>query len=173
MSQEINTAITESVRGFRLPRYDEIPNVGLYLEQTAKYLTDYLAPLEDVSITPSMISNYVKKKILASPHRKQYDRDQIAALFFMAITKNVLSLENIRTLLTMSRERYDNRTAYDYFCDDFEETLFGLTGKNEHVTPVTAVSGDLKSLVHGTIITVANKIVLDKYFSRIGETGEA
>ncbi len=169
MSQEIKTAITESVQGFRLPRYDEIPNVGLYLEQTAKYLTDYLGPLEDVTITPSMISNYVKKKILASPHRKQYGRDQIAALFFMAITKNVLSLENIRTLLVMSEEHYDNRTAYDYFCSDFEETLFALTGCQEQVSPVSAGSGDLKSLVHGTIITVANKIVLDKYFSRLGE----
>ena len=32
---------------FRLPRYNEIPNVGLYLEQTGKYLADYLALIDN------------------------------------------------------------------------------------------------------------------------------
>ncbi len=157
---------------FRLPRYTEIPNVGLYLEQTGKYLADYLAPLEDVSITPSMISNYVKKKILASPHRKMYDRDQIATLFFIAITKNVLSLENIRTLLTLAEESYTAQKAYDWFCDDFEQTLAALTGQETPYTPVPFAPGDLKSLVHGTIITVTNKIVLDRYFAQVQPSGE-
>lgn len=152
---------------FRLPRYNEIPNVGLYLEQTGKYLADYLAPLEDVSITTSMISNYVKKKILKNPHRKQYDRDQIAALFFIAITKNVLALENIRTLLDLAKEKYPAQTAYDWFCQDFEQTLTALTCQGTPYTPVPFAPGDLKSLVHGTIITVTNKIVLDRYFSQV------
>ena len=167
MSKDLKTAIAASMQGFRMPRYDEIPNVGLYLEQTAKYLGDYLQPLEDVSITTSMISNYVKKKILAGPRRKQYDRDQIATLFFIAITKNALSLENIRTLLTMAQQKYDNRAAYDYFCKDFEETLHTLTGQNAQVSAPVPAEGDVRSLVHGTIITVANKIILDKYFSRL------
>lgn len=157
---------------FRLPRYNEIPNVGLYLEQTGKYLADYLAPLEDVSITTSMISNYVKKKILTSPRRKQYDRDQIAALFFIAIAKNVLSLENIRTLLDLSAEKYPVQTAYDWFCEDFEQTLAALTCQETPYTPVPFAPGDLKSLVHGTIITVTNKIVLDRYFSQVRIPGE-
>ena len=157
---------------FRLPRYAEIPNVGLYLEQTGKYLADYLAPLEDISITTSMISNYVKKKILKNPHRKQYDRDQIATLFFIAIAKNVLSLENIRTLLSLAENSYSVQKAYDWFCDDFEQTLAALTGRDLRETPVTFVREDLKSLVHGTIITVTNKIVLDRYFARVQAKGE-
>ena len=49
-----------SARDYRMPRYKEIPNVGLYLEQTVKYINECLAPIE-ISITPSMLSNYVKK----------------------------------------------------------------------------------------------------------------
>lgn len=51
-----------SARDYRMPRYKEIPNVGLYLEQTVKYINECLAPIE-ISITPSMLSNYVKKGI--------------------------------------------------------------------------------------------------------------
>ncbi len=157
---------------FRLPRYAEIPNVGLYLEQTGKYLADYLAPLEDISITTSMISYYVKKEILKNPHRKQYDRDQIATLFFIAIAKNVLSLENIRTLLSLAESRYSVQKAYDWFCDDFEQTLAALTGRKVQETPAALAPDDLKSLVHGTIITVTNKIVLDRYFARVQPKGD-
>ena len=45
---------------FRMPRYHEIPDVGLYLEQTIKYINSCLAPL-DIAVTASMVSNYVKK----------------------------------------------------------------------------------------------------------------
>ena len=38
MTENRKVRVAESVRGFTLPRYDEIPNVGLYLEQTATVL---------------------------------------------------------------------------------------------------------------------------------------
>lgn len=55
-----------SARDYRMPRYKEIPNVGLYLEQTVKYINECLAPIE-ISITPSMLSNYVKKGYIDRP----------------------------------------------------------------------------------------------------------
>ena len=36
MNQETKQRIAESFRGFHLPRYQEIPDVGLYLEQATK-----------------------------------------------------------------------------------------------------------------------------------------
>ena len=38
MKAETKLQVAEALKGFRLPRYNEIPNVGLYLEQTAKYI---------------------------------------------------------------------------------------------------------------------------------------
>lgn len=64
-----------SARDYRMPRYKEIPNVGLYLEQTVKYINECLAPIE-ISITPSMLSNYVKKGYIDRPIKKQYYADQ-------------------------------------------------------------------------------------------------
>lgn len=53
-----------SIQDFRLPKYDEIPDVGLFLEQTTKYISKYIEPLQDITITASMISNYVKQKMI-------------------------------------------------------------------------------------------------------------
>ena len=96
MTSEQKLAAAESIRNFRLPRYREIPDVGLYLEQTNKYLAAFLEPVLPGSLTPSMISNYVKKGLIDSPAKKQYGREQIAYLFFIAMAKNVLSLDALR-----------------------------------------------------------------------------
>ena len=68
--------ILKFVNEKRLPRYREIPNVGLYLDQVVKYINENLEPLH-LSITPSMLSNYVKKGYIASPIKKQYYAEQI------------------------------------------------------------------------------------------------
>ena len=73
MKQETKQQVRQTVANFRLPRYQEIPNMGLYLEQATKYVCEYLEPLGDYTLTPSMISNYVKKGLIANPIKKQYD----------------------------------------------------------------------------------------------------
>ena len=84
---------------FTLPAYDQIPNVGLYLEQVTKYLNEYLEPLGCTPLTGSMISNYVKKGLVKNPVKKQYDREHIARLLVVAVSKTVLSLEEVQQLL--------------------------------------------------------------------------
>ena len=86
MTEACREKIKSAVEGFRLPRYREIPAVGLYLEQTAKYISEYLSGLQENCITISMISNYVKKHLIASPEKKQYSRKQFAYLIFIAVS---------------------------------------------------------------------------------------
>ena len=87
---------------FQMPRFREIPNVGLYLEQTVQYINDCIAPL-DLAITSSMLSNYVKKGYVDRPVKKQYNAEQIAYLIFMSIVKQTLSMENIAALFQMQK----------------------------------------------------------------------
>ena len=70
MNRQIQALLAREAQQFRLPGYQEIPNVGLYLEQTVKYLNEFLVPL-GAEITPSMVSNYVKKGLVSNPVRKQ------------------------------------------------------------------------------------------------------
>ena len=162
MEQHTKDAIRQSIQTFRLPKYEEIPDMGLYLDQAVKYVAEFYAPLQSISLTPSMVSNYVKKKLVANPVKKLYHRDQIAYLFFIATAKTVLSLEDIQVLIQLQQQTYDTKTAYNYFCREFENILFYVFGIKETLVEVGVDSTDEKIMLRNTIITVAHKVYLDK-----------
>lgn len=161
--EQIRERIGRSIQDFRLPKYSEIPDVGLYLEQTTKYISQCLAPL-GVSITGSMVSNYVKMGLIDNPVKKQYGREQIAYLLFIAVGKSVLTLENIQTLFRLQKESYTPQRAYEYYCSEFENILFYIFGLKDHLDNVGQDNSELKQMLRNTIITVAHKIYLEKCF---------
>lgn len=170
MDQRIKSLVRESVRGFSLPRYCEIPDVGLYLEQTAKYIADLLAPLAGVTITPSMISNYVKRGLISSPVKKQYGREQIAYLIFIAVVKNVLSMDDIHLVVRIQQKSYPSEVAYNYFCMEFENILEYIFGYKNTPEMIGVENTDEKIMLRNTIITVAHKVYLDELFAAIQRT---
>lgn len=164
MNNENKTEIKSLIKDFSLPRYNDIPNVGLYLEQVVKYISEYLSPLGSFSLTGSMVSNYVKKGLVENPVKKQYDRKQIASLIFIAVAKNVLSMDDILLLFKMQEKTYEPKRAYDYFCNELENVLgyvFGLKG----IETIGSDSNDTKTMLRNTIIAVAYKVYLDKYLA--------
>ena len=167
MTTEMKKNIGAMVQGFCLPRYNVIPNVGLYLEQTVKYICEYLAPLQATAITGSMVSNYVKKGLVENPVRKQYGRDQIAYLMFIALAKNVASLDNLALFIRLQRQTYTTERAYNYFCMELENLLFYVFGVKETLESVGVDSTDEKTLLRDTVITLAHKIYLEKCFAAL------
>lgn len=173
MRKETKEQMAASVSEFRLPRFEEITNVGLYLEQVTKYINEYLAPFEGLTITASMISNYVKKGLVANPVKKQYNREQIAYLIFIAAAKSVLSLDDISLFLQMQKQTYQAQKAYDYFCLEFENVLQYIFGLKESLETVGMEHSDEKIMLRNTIITVAHKIYLEKCFHAIRMENES
>ena len=169
--KEVKDAIQLSVQNFKLPRYEDIPDIGLYLDQAAKYVAEHLAPLQNVSITSSMISNYVKKGLIANPVKKLYYRDQLAYLFFIASAKTVLSLEDLQVLIRLQQRSYDVRIAYNYFCQEFENILLFIFGLKDDLETVGNDNTDEKIMLRNTIITAVHKVYLDKCFRAIQENG--
>jgi len=157
--------ISQSVQDFHLPRYNQIPNVGLYLDQVTKYICEYLAPLQENAITGSMISNYVKKGLLSNPVKKQYSRDQIAYLMFIALAKSVLSLDNLTLFIRLQQRTYSTERAYEYLCSEFENILQYIFGLKQDIDTVGIDSTDEKFMLRATIITIAHKIYLEKCFA--------
>lgn len=157
--------MADSIRNFRLPRYSELPDIGLYLEQTTKYINSFLAPLGCMEITPSMISNYVKKGVIANPIKKQYYAEQIAHLFFIAIAKNTSSIENISLLIKMQKNSYSNEVAYDYFCCELENLLFYIFGIKDTVDELGSTTSDEKMLLKNILIAATNIIHLNSCLS--------
>ena len=172
MEQRLKRQIAKSVEQFRLPHYDEIPNVGLFLDQTAKYISEALAPLQDSALTGSMISNYVKKDLISNPVRKQYDREQIAYLFFIAVAKSVLSLEEIMWVIRLQKASYSPERAYEYFRMELQNVLFYVFGLKKDLEQIGKDNTDEKTILRNTIIAVAHKAYLNKTLAVIQQQEE-
>ena len=124
-------------------------------------------PLQDVTITTSMISNYVKKKLVANPVKKQYGREQIAYLLFIAVAKTVMSMENIGQILLLQQRTYSPERAYEYFRREFENVLQYVFGRKETLATIGEEESDEKLLLRNVIISVAHKIYLDTCFAEL------
>ena len=169
MKNDAKERMIRSISGFRLPRYAELPNVGLYLEQTVKFINYYLKPLGGPELTASMVSNYVKQKLISNPQKKQYYTEHIAYLMFITVTKAVLTLEDIRLMFVIQRENYPLEAAYDYFCDELETMLnhtFEITKAPDHGQESQA---NAKDFLRNTLLTVVHKIYLEKYLESFRE----
>ena len=169
MKLETKRQIAESLRDFRLPRYNEIPNVGLYLEQATKYVGEYLAPLGEYTLTPSMISNYVKKGLIANPVKKQYGREQIAYLFFIAVAKSVLSLDALTGFIKLQQQTYTLPKAYDYFAEELENLLAFTFELKDTMETVGEDNTDEKRLLYTCIVAAVQKVYLEKCLEAIAK----
>ena len=167
MKLQIEEKTIDAIYSFHLPGYQEIPDVGLYLNQVAKYINGYMQPFTDMEITESMISNYVKKHLVANPVKKQYYREQVAYLLVIAVLKSVLSLDDIRQLIDLQKQTYSSEHAYDYFCMEFENVLLYVFGIKDSMEMIGEGQSDAKLLFRSVIITVAHKIYLDQCFAAL------
>ena len=167
MKQGIKDQLSMAIIGLRLPRYQEIPNVGLYLEQTVKYINECLLPLTEEALTPSMVSNYVKRGLVDNPQKKQYSREQIAYLIFIAVVKNVLSMDEIRLITTLQKRTYSAQRAYDYFCLELENVLAYTLGQKDELDTIGEENTDEKIMLRNVIITASLRIYLGRLFGVI------
>ena len=171
MEQSMKMNIKAAVETFDLPQYDTIPDVGLYLEQVTRYVCDCLAPLE-ITITTSMVGNYVKKGLISNPVKKLYSREQIAYLIFIAVAKTVLSLEDIQLLIGLQKKTYSPKVASDYFRKEFKNVLDFVFDLKDTLQEVGSEQSDERIMLRNTIITVAYKVYLDKCFSVLAREGQ-
>lgn len=157
------------IDSFALPKYEEIPDIGLYLEQTVNYINQVYAPLK-ISITSSMLSNYVKKGYIEHPINKKYYAPQIAYLLFFLPVKQTFMTENIYELFTLQRRTYPLETAYNYFASQLEgilQYLFGICSE-----PPADTDGELsfaKRTMQSVITAMAHVIYLRFCFKQIPE----
>ena len=105
------------LREYRLPEWDRLPDLGLYMEQVTvlmrQYL-DYLPPelKEEQFITASTINNYVRMKIMPEPRRKRYYRIHLAYLIVILTHKQSLSITMIRDLLPPDQPEEEMEAFY-------------------------------------------------------------
>ena len=122
-----------SIDKFHIPRWNELPNIDLYLDQVVNLINSTLSPYiflnndekkENLQLlTKTMINNYVKNNLIEAPEKKLYSKIQLAKLFVICILKQVYSMQDIKTLISIALESTSAEEKYDSFCDLFEECL--------------------------------------------------
>lgn len=112
---------------FHIPKWTEIPNIDLYMDQAVTLLEEYLRPFtldsDEKVITKTMINNYVKQCIIKMPVNKKYSKDHIATLFVICILKQVYSINDISELIKLSFKNNDTQTAYNKFCNELQMAI--------------------------------------------------
>lgn len=103
---------------FSYPRWDELPELELYLDQVLLYVNQVaraaLSP-KDKGLTASMINNYVKHGYIEKPIKKKYQRHQVARLIAITTLKTVFSIQEIADTLNKLRGKADSAQLYDDF----------------------------------------------------------
>ena len=126
----------EEIVSYRCPRWNELPDIGLYIDQVIsileKNLNIFSSGEDQKLITPTMINNYVKQKMIPAPINKRYDRRHVANLTVICMFKRFISLSDIRAIRERMLESFGMEDCYDLFCSEFERSLlsvFGISGE--------------------------------------------
>ena len=165
-NQEKQQAILKA-RNFSCPRYDELPDMGLYLEQTLSIVKDIIKPISTITekdlLTGAMLNHYIKNKALMPAVNKKYYREHLCYIIIISILKPVFSVGQIAKMFEVQRQTYDLETAYNYFCSEFENALkecFDFTG-----TPLPSLETKRTQqtiLIRAIVLAVSNRIYVEK-----------
>ena len=126
---EKRPALADFISGlatYHIPRYDELPDLPLYMDQVVVLMERYLAPLapgEEKPVTPAMINNYVKQGVIPPPVNKKYEKRHLAYLVVVCVLKQVLSISEIREMIATETQDGEIYSLYDGFCADQEDAF--------------------------------------------------
>ena len=135
---------------FSYPKWAEIPNIDLYLDQVLLYVNQVCAPVspdKDKGLTASMVNNYVKHGYLTKPDKKKYQRQQIARLIAITTLKSVFSIQEIAHTLNTLQSQASSDQLYDAFVNYMNQ---GIDPSN----PIIQSSCQTVKLYHQTLALI-------------------
>lgn len=151
--------INFDVNKFHIPKWNELPNIDLYMDQVLNYIENYLNEYiksDEKFITKTMINNYVKQGILEPPINKKYNKIHIAKLFVICILKQVYSISEIKELITLALEINSAENGYNRFCDYLTEALVSTFNGTEYSN--TSTFTPEQYLMKNVVQSFANKL---------------
>ena len=108
--KDMINSILESVSRIDYIKPEDIPNIDLYMDQVTTFMEEQLVSskryADDKILTKTMINNYAKNKLLPPPEKKRYSKEHVLMLIFIYYFKNILSINDIQTLLTPITQKY-------------------------------------------------------------------
>ena len=172
----------KDILDFHCPRYNELPSIALYKDQVILYIEETLKPLnlnpEEKLLTPTMLNNYVKQKVVSPPLNRRYNEKHLAYLIVVCLLKQVYSLTEICELIKNQIGSCPTEVAYDLFCDEFvtrdhltalmithhiEDALkYVFSRRNQELSTPDPVTLE-REIAQSVVLSLANKLFIQKY----------
>ena len=137
---------------FSYPKWEEIPNIDLYLDQVLLYVNQVCSTVsveKEKGLTASMVNNYVKHGYLAKPDKKKYQRQQIARLIAITTLKSVFSIQEIAQTLNTLQTQASSEQLYNAFVDYMNQGV-------DPANPIIQSSCQTIKLYHQTLSLVTH-----------------
>ena len=167
-----------TINNIHIPRWNELPNVDLYLDQIVSFINSSLSEFLCVSfncdkdnkkenqiLTKTMINNYVKNNLIEAPIKKKYSKIQCAKIFVICILKQVYSMNEIYNLINIALKHSNINQAYDSFCTHFEEALSCAFNKKDFTNK--DVNEDNRYLLKSVLLSCSYKIYAQYFTNNI------
>ena len=171
---------------YRLPAWEEIHDIGLYMDQVVTLLRQYLDYLppelkEEQVITPAAINNYVRKKIMPEPVKKKYYRTHIAYLIMICMLKQCMSISTLQTMIPMGLSETElertytafaarHRASARFFIEQVREVAAGILDHEDQTEISTTDTVDL--ITTSAVVSGFSRLLAEKLLLLNGKTAE-
>ena len=165
----------DEMQTYHLPRWEELPDIELYMDQVITLIERYLFPLVDhlegdknKGITSAMINNYVKLGMMPKPYKKRYERVHLAHMIVITVLKQVILIPEVKQGIYLQTIMSGNiETAYNLFCDELEDAMHLMIHRyratEAHPDTITVDTVGIERFgLHMACISAASKIVTEK-----------
>ena len=128
--------------------WERLPDIGLYMDQVLtmmeRQLAFYRRGEEDKALTQPMINNYTKDGILPRASDKKYDQGHLALLSILCSLKPILSISDLRTLLSALHKSESEKEEYAFFLETQGETLEEVKRQTKDLLDSIEKIGDIR-----------------------------
>lgn len=132
-------AWSKEIRTSNAVEWDRLPEIYLYMDQVLTFMNKQLRLYErdngEVLLTSSMINNYVKVGVLPRPEQKKYSREHLAILLVICMLKQVLSIQDISSLIRTLLKDASKCEMYNRFCEAQSAALQDVCDRVEKTAP--------------------------------------
>lgn len=155
----------EEIQTFHCPRWEELPDLPLYMDQVVLILEQSLGIFADEKervVTSTMINNYVKHKLVSPPEKKKYGREQLAVLVLLSLLKKVLSMQEISGLIHLLTQEHGPQDGYNLFCARLEEILGRVFSQQGWFVKTDAHASTAATALDAALVAFASKLYFQK-----------
>ena len=166
----------EDLLNYHCPRWNELPEIDLYIDQVTYILQNNLSIFakdkETPIITSSMINNYVKQDILQPPIKKKYNRQHLSYLFVICILKRLMSISEIGNAIVTMKKIVTVEEGYNMFCEELEKAI-KRTFNPELESKITVKETDVREyiILKAMVTAFANCVLVDRLILLRKEVG--